>query len=421
MKTLRIYCKLLKIHDKSRVSFGCRLSAAQAAVSKASPQGAIDLINFIDLTDLTDLIIFRIFVNTNTIKIQNIMRLAMIIITTTIVCHSCKDKTPDKTLANGYATPDMAEITANKNTKETTITLQVDGDWALFEASSIDALDTLQTPIGNGNSSSTTTNSITIPSPEKKYYRLVTPRETFTFSERQLPMAGGYNFRDLGGFPTQDGRHVKWGKLFRSDDLHKLTEADLHYLSSIPVTSVVDFRGPKEIANAPDKLSGSTRHAYKLSIEPGNVLTLVNFSDLGPEQLDNLMTQIYVHLVTEEPFIERYRTFFQLLQDSTRVPLLFHCSAGKDRTGTAAALILYALGVDEAIIMEDYLASNHYLGDKYAKELEQNPGLKPVLTVKREFLQAAIDRIKQDHGSVENFLVKVLHVDIPKFKARYLY
>ena len=109
------------------------------------------------------------------------------------------------------------------------------------------------------------------------------------------------------------------------------------------------------------------------------------------------------------------------MQDSTRVPLLFHCSAGKDRTGTAAALILYALGVDEAIIMEDYLASNHYLGDKYAKELEQNPGLKPVLTVKREFLQAAIDRIKQDHGSVENFLVKVLHVDIPKFKARYLY
>ena len=150
----------------------------------------------------------------------------------------------------------MAEITVNKNTKETTITLQVDGDWALFEASSIDALDTLQTPIGNGNSSSTTTNSITIPSPEKKYYRLVTPRETFTFSERQLPMAGGYNFRDLGGFPTQDGRHVKWGKLFRSDDLHKLTEADLHYLSSIPVTSVVDFRGPKEIANPPDKLPG---------------------------------------------------------------------------------------------------------------------------------------------------------------------
>ena len=87
MKTLRIYCKLLKIHDKSRVSFGCRLSVAQATVSKASPQGAIDLINFIDLTDLTDLIIFRIFVNTNTIKIQNIMRLAMIIITTTIVCH----------------------------------------------------------------------------------------------------------------------------------------------------------------------------------------------------------------------------------------------------------------------------------------------------------------------------------------------
>lgn len=349
------------------------------------------------------------------------MRAAIIIITTTIVCHSCKDKTPDKTISIGYAMPDITEITANKNTKETTITLQIDGDWALFEASSIDALDTMQSPLTKGNSSCKMTSKVTIPTPERKYYRLVTPQETFTFSERQLPMAGGYNFRDLGGFPTQDGRYVKWGKLFRSDDLHQLTEADLHYLSSIPVISVVDFRGPNEIANAPDKLPGSTRHAYKLSIEPGNVLSLVSFSDLDPGQLDSLMTQIYVHLVTEPAFIEQYRTFFKLLQDSTQIPILFHCSAGKDRTGTAAALILYALGVNEAVIMDDYLASNHYLGDKYAKELAQNPSLKSVLTVKREFLQAAIDRIKQDHGTVENFLTKELNVDIPRFREHYLY
>ena len=349
------------------------------------------------------------------------MRIAIIIITTTIVCHSCKDKTPDKTITIGHALPGMAEITANKNTKETTIILQIDGEWALFEASSIDALDAMQSPLTKGNSGSKMPHRITIPTPEKKYYRLVTPKETFTFSERQLPMAGGYNFRDLGGFPTRDGRHVKWGKLFRSDDLHHLTEDDLHYLSSIPVTSVVDFRGPNEIANAPNKLPASIRHADKLSIEPGNVLSLVSFSELDPVQLDSLMTQIYVHLVTEPAFIDRYRTFFHFLQDSTRTPLLFHCSAGKDRTGTAAALILYALGVDEAVIMNDYLASNHYLGDKYAKELAQNPSLKSVLTVKREFLQAAIDRIKQDHGTVENFLVKELNVDIPRFKELFLY
>ena len=86
-----------------------------------------------------------------------------------------------------------------------------------------------------------------------------------------------------------------------------------------------------------------------------------------------------------------------------------------------AALILYALGVDEATIMQDYLASNIYLDNKYAKELERNPELKSVLTVKREFLQAGIDRIKQDHGSVENFLKNVLKVDLAKFKERYLY
>ena len=349
------------------------------------------------------------------------MRIAIMIITTTIVCHSCKHKPTGQTITIGNAGQDVATITMDKDTKEATITLKRDGDWALYMASSVEALDTLQTPLTKGNDTSKDTRQIIIPSPEKRYYQLVTPKEKIILSERQLPMAGGYNFRDLGGFPTPDGRHVKWGKIFRSDDLYHLTEADLHYLSSIPIISVVDFRSPNEVAAAPDKLPASVREAYPLSIEPGNVLSLVDFSELNAAQLDSIMTQIYVHLVTEKSFVDRYRTFFKLLQDTTQMPLLFHCSAGKDRTGTAAALILYALGVDEETIMEDYLASNHYLGDKYAGELAKNPHLKAALTVKREFLQAAIDRIKQDHGSVENFLVKELNVNIPKFKELYLY
>ena len=133
------------------------------------------------------------------------------------------------------------------------------------------------------------------------------------------------------------------------------------------------------------------------------------------------MMQMNTLFVTDSTFVDKYRIFFRLLQDEQEVPLLFHCSAGKDRTGMGAALILYALGVDEATIMQDYLASNIYLDNKYAKELERNPEPKSVLTVKREFLQAGIDRIKQDHGSVENFLKNVLKVDLAKFKERYLY
>ena len=86
-----------------------------------------------------------------------------------------------------------------------------------------------------------------------------------------------------------------------------------------------------------------------------------------------------------------------------------------------AAQILYALGVDEQTIMEDYLASNVYLSDKYAKEIAMNPNLKSVLSVKKEFLQAGLDQIKTTHGSVEKFLETTLEVDIPAFRKQFLY
>lgn len=346
------------------------------------------------------------------------MKVVLIIITSTFVCHSCKNTSPDNMAATCHSLPESVKITTDKDTKETTIQIHPGTTWALYANPSPDALDTMPRPTYQGDSTPATLHARTL---ERMYYKLVTPTSAHLFAERHLPMSGGYNFRDLGGIRTRDDRYVRWGKLFRADDLHHLTEADLHYLSSIPVVSVVDFRSQQEIDNAPDKLPASVRDTFDLTIEPGNVRSLMNFSDLDAGRLDSLMTGIYVNLVTDPAFIARYRAFFQLLQDTTRAPLLFHCSAGKDRTGVAAALILYALGVDEATVTRDYLASNAYLGNKYAGELEKHPALRSVLTVKREFLQAAIDRVKQDHGSVERFLEHELNVNLPEFKKAYLY
>ena len=181
-----------------------------------------------------------------------------------------------------------------------------------------------------------------------------------------------------------------------SDDLHKLTEDDLNYLASIPLKSIVDFRGEEEQKFAPDKLPVSVVNEFKLPIDPGNVISLMGLTDLDSTQMDSIMMRMNILFVTDKDFIGYYKEFFKLLQQEKNLPLLFHCSAGKDRTGMGAALILYALGVDEQTIMEDYLASNVYLSDKYAKEIAMNPNLKSVLSVKKEFLQAGLDQIKNN-------------------------
>ena len=241
-------------------------------------------------------------------------------------------------------------------------------------------------------------------------------------AERHLPITGAYNFRAMGGFENKEGKHIKWGKVFRSDDLHSLTDADLTYLNSIPLRSIVDFRSPAEIKEAPDKLPPLATE-YTLSITPGNLnADAVNdLAKMPAAEIVGFMEDMNRAFSTDSTIIKQYKTYFELLQDETKTPLLFHCTAGKDRTGMAAALFLYALGVDEEVIMNDYMASNIYLGDKFAAYTQKYPQLIPLFEVKKEYLQAGIDQIKKDHTSVENYLEHVLQVDLAKMKQLYLF
>jgi protein-tyrosine phosphatase len=126
-------------------------------------------------------------------------------------------------------------------------------------------------------------------------------------------------------------------------------------------------------------------------------------------------------LVSDSEYINCYRNYFALLNNESDVPLLFHCSAGKDRTGMAATLTLYALGVDEQTIMEDYMLSNTFLGDKYASYIAQYPNLGTMFQVRPDYINAGIEAIRSQYGSVENYLTSVLNVDIEKLRAKYLY
>ncbi len=313
----------------------------------------------------------------------------------------------------------FASITRDPVTKAATLHINTDGKWKMYGGRTVESINR-QKPVIVGEGSGKF--AIDVPDSVRSYFWLRTERGDGLLAETVLPMEGGYNFRDLGGIRTSDGSYVKWGKLIRSAELHNLTDADLEYLASIPIVSDVDFRTEEEIKMAPDRMPSDTKY-YRLSISPGNmdegmIKTLLKFS---VQQTDSMMMAINVSFVSDSAYVAKYRDFFRLLQNDVNIPLLFHCSAGKDRTGMAAALILYGLGADDETVMQNYLASNKYVKAAYAPYVEKFPNLKPLFEVKPEFLQAGLDRIRADHGTVENFLEKELNVDIHKFRDMYLY
>lgn len=311
------------------------------------------------------------------------------------------------------------EILRDKTTKAASLEVREDTKWELYGGPSVEEID-FSKPIASGEG--TGTFDLDVPTATRSYFQLVTPEGNAILADKHLPMEGGYNYRDMGGIRNNEGRYVKWGKVIRSDEMNKLTDADLAYLSSIPVVSVVDFRSQQEIAAAPDKLPESAKGHYIYSITPGNLTEIVTSKTLPDSiHMNKLMENMNELLVTDPDAVMQYKKFFVLLQDEEKLPLSFHCTAGKDRTGMGAALFLSALGVDEHTIMDNYLASNTYITDKYASIIKEMPQVQPLLEVRAEYLQAGLDKIKSEYGSMDNFLTNTLGVDLEKMKDMYLY
>ncbi len=234
-------------------------------------------------------------------------------------------------------------------------------------------------------------------------------------------MAGGFNYRDLGGLSGANGKKIVMGKFFRADELSNLTQQDLAVLNEIPITTVVDFRTIAEAAPYPDKLPLSVKARHHLWIEPGNLSDGDFTAITRPEQMVAMMENIYRHLVSDSDNVERYRQFFAILQQDDNLPLLYHCTAGKDRTGIASALILASLGADRKTIFEDYLVSNICLEAKYRKIAKAQPALAPGFFVTPDFLTTAFKTIDQRYGSLDAFLSKTLEVDSETLRAKYLH
>lgn len=239
---------------------------------------------------------------------------------------------------------------------------------------------------------------------------------------RHLNLEGASNFRDLGGYPTVEGRTVRWRQLFRSNHLGRLTEADAAIVRGLGVKSAFDFRGLEERASATCGLMEIEVHS--LPIEPTVVAALkarLAAGSLSAPVALEIMRQSYRNYVRLNTHSFR-ALFAHLLED--RAPLVIHCTAGKDRTGFACALILHALGVPDEVIAEDYLLTNRF----YRRDPSSGTGLpddvrEAIGSVEASFLAAGFEAIRVDYGDLESYLLDGLGIREPeraRLKARYL-
>jgi len=224
---------------------------------------------------------------------------------------------------------------------------------------------------------------------------------------RLVPLEGSFNFRDLGGYPGRDGRPTRWGRLFRSDALHELTPADVALLGELGLRTVIDLRTEREL-----------HRSGRGPLEPEPVdfhhLAVVQEGVRGTVTADT--ESVAAPAPPGDDLAERYLWYLEvgraslvqalgLLADAGRYPLVFHCAAGKDRTGVLAALVLELAGVDREVIVADYVLTAERLAfimdrwradPEFAERMARIPASR--FSVEAATMEGFLDGLAERHG-----------------------
>jgi protein-tyrosine phosphatase len=242
-------------------------------------------------------------------------------------------------------------------------------------------------------------------------------------SQRRLPVAGAANLRDLGGYRTRDGHALRWGVLYRSDALADLSEQDVAYLERLRLRRVVDFRSAAERERDPDRLPNGVTVVWQpiggQGLDPRQLQDRLMAGEVSAEQAAEFLVAGNRAFVTE--FREVYARFLRDLTDPANLPTLFHCTAGKDRTGFAAALVLLALDVPRETAMHDYLLTNTFTEAKMRRTLQvirlaslfraDPDDVQPLFEARDTYLGAAFSAIDETPGAAEGYLRDALGID----------
>jgi protein-tyrosine phosphatase len=238
----------------------------------------------------------------------------------------------------------------------------------------------------------------------------------------KIKLEGTHNTRDLGGYETQDGRVIKKGFLFRSDGLGKLTPEDCKKLSNLGIKRIVDFRSEVEKIKQPNIIPTGMEY-IEMPIEADKNINNEIY-DILSGKVDKDMREFLIE--ANKDFVLQYKEVFSdFLKDlvNSGLPTLFHCTAGKDRTGFATLLIYTILGVDMDTILVDYLKTNYFIQDSMGKQLENVAKLMnikeedkekilPLLRVDIDYIESAINTANKKYGSIHNFISEGLKISL---------
>ncbi|WP_293600385.1 tyrosine-protein phosphatase [Polynucleobacter sp. 39-46-10] len=239
------------------------------------------------------------------------------------------------------------------------------------------------------------------------------------------------NLRDLGGYTTLDGRFVVRGKVYRSNEFFGIDEDYLIKLQQLQLKSDVDLRTPAEISAQPDKIPTGVKYIQlnvmadeNLIVTPAQIDTLFKDPKLaskkmgGVEGVEASFFALYRDFVLLPSAQKSYRTLFLSLLNTSNVPVVFHCTNGKDRTGWATAALLTLLGVSKEEVLSDYLRSNEYLLPLHQNEIDRfisnggDSGIPAALFgVKRKYLEVSFDEMHRRYGTIEEYFAQGLSIN----------
>ncbi|MCB0869267.1 MAG: tyrosine-protein phosphatase [Solirubrobacterales bacterium] len=243
-----------------------------------------------------------------------------------------------------------------------------------------------------------------------------------------IPVGTLPNLRDLGGYRVRDGRKVRFGRLYRSVLLARLSDPDLAQMKEFGLRTVIDFRTAAEHEANPDRDLGAREIGLDVLADrtgSGPAALLAKMDDpaaigeaLSDGQGHEMMRTAYRELIELPSANRAFNRFFTEIAAADSLPLLFHCTTGKDRTGWAAASTLLFLGAPREDVFHDYLQTNEQLLPAlkpYFEQFEAVGGdpevLRPVLSVDADYLQTAIDLMERTYGSIDGYMRDGLGLD----------
>lgn len=260
---------------------------------------------------------------------------------------------------------------------------------------------------------------------ERPFFRL-TPDcgHSLVLADRNLSRAKLPNLRDVGGYRTAQGAWVRMGMIYRSGELAGLTHGDLKALERLNLTTVVDLRHEQERQDAPGELPDGTHYviADVFADPPENLGNAQELIDNG--RGDEVLLRLNRAMVSSPSALRAYSALFHLLAQDTDGAALFYCTAGKDRTGWAAAVLLTLLGVPRETVYRDYLLSNGYRSKEIAAGIgKHGAAFVPLERVAPEYLDAAFDEVDRRYGTFDNYLHEGLGLDaqtLANLKSKFL-